>query len=120
MRDAFAVELAVVRIDAELARELPAHVRAYARAYLAGTTAPSAPPILTRPATLAMARDADRRDLLRLVVPLAVERDPRVSAIRGGDVTWERYGRLVGARDVAAGGSFCEVMHALHIEHEHE
>ena len=57
-------ELALDRVEAELARELPPHVRAFAAAHAAGRPAPAAPEILRRPATLAVARRAWPHPLL--------------------------------------------------------
>jgi hypothetical protein len=56
--DSFAIELALDRIEAALAAELPAHVRAFAAAYAAGAPAPPAPPVLSDAATLAAAERA--------------------------------------------------------------
>ena len=108
-------ELALDRVEAELARELPPHVRAFAEAYAAGRPEPAAPAILRQASTLAAGRRAWPHPLLaeralallRLVVPVAL----------GGD-SLAAYPALVAARDAAAqrlfGRGAIAVVHALH------
>ncbi|HSK02410.1 MAG TPA: hypothetical protein VK932_14255, partial [Kofleriaceae bacterium] len=52
------LELALDRIEAELAAELPGHVRAFARAHADGAKAPPAPAAARRVASAALARRA--------------------------------------------------------------
>ena len=124
--DLLEAELALDRIDAALATELPAHMRAFASAHARGAPPPPAPPVLQRPATLAMARQAlahpvleDRAlAILRLVVPIAIEDDPRVVVARAAAPAWDALAALTAARDAAAherlGESFVAAMHRLH------
>ena len=73
-------ELALDRLEAELARELPPHLRAFAAAHAAGTATPAAPSVLGRLATIETARRALAHPvllerglaLLRLAAPLAL------------------------------------------------
>jgi hypothetical protein len=120
------VELRLDHIEAEIAYELPPHMRMFARAYARGTPLPPAPEVLHRPLTLATARAAlahpvlaDRGlALLRLVVPLAIESDPAVVAALAAPPTWDALSALAAARDAAAIARFgrraIEVVHALH------
>jgi len=119
------VELRLDRIEAEIARELPPHMRTFARAYARGTALPPAPDVLHRAPTLATARAAlahpvlaDRGlALLRLVVPLAIESDPGVVAARDAPPSWDALAALAAARDAAATARFSrraiEVVHEL-------
>jgi hypothetical protein len=120
------VELRLDRIEAELANDLPPHLRAFARAYARGTELPPAPDVLHRAATLAIARAAlahpilaDRGlALLRLVVPIALEADPAVTAARAAQPTWDALAALARARQAAATARFghgaIELLHRLH------
>jgi len=120
------VELALDRLEAELASELPAHIRAFARAYADRRPPPPAPIAARRPASLAVARNACRHAelldrglaLLRLVAPIAIEDDPAVAAARAATPSWPAYARLREARDRAARARFevggLELMHRLH------
>jgi hypothetical protein len=120
------VELRLDRIEAEIANELPPHMRTFARAYARGTALPPAPDVLHRPPTLATARAAlahpvlaDRGlALLRLVAPLAIECDPDVIAAAAAPPTWDALAALAAARDAASIARFgrraIEVIHALH------
>lgn len=113
-------------IEAELATELPPHLRAFARAHARGTPAPPAPAVLHRAATLATARAAlvhpvlaDRGlALLRIAVPVAIEADPGVARARAAEPTWAALSALAAARDAAAQARFgrraIDVMHRLH------
>jgi len=121
-----AIEHRLDRIEAELARELPPHLRAFARAHAQGAPAPPAPDVLHRQATLATARAAlvhpvlaDRGlALLQLAAPVAIESDPAVIAARSAPPTWEALAALAAARDAAALARFgrraIDLMHRLH------
>lgn len=121
-----AVELRLDRIEAELAGELPPHMRTFARAYRQGTAAPRAPDVLLRAFTLTTARAAvahpvlaDRGlALLRLVAPLAIEADAGVAAARAAPPSWAALTALAAARRAAArlrlGRDALEVLHRLH------
>jgi hypothetical protein len=121
-----AVELRLDRIDAELAVELPPHMRAFARAYARGEPLPPAPELLRRAGTHETAREALAHPLLadrgialaRLVAPLAIEADPRVVAARAVEPSWEALAALADARDAAATALFgrgaLEILHRLH------
>jgi hypothetical protein len=120
------VEAQLDRIEAELARELPAHMRAFAEAYARDLALPSAPSVLGRRATLATARAAlahpflaDRGlALLRLAAPIAIEADAAVIAARASLPSWESLGQLAAARDAASvallGLGAIDAMHRLH------
>jgi len=124
--DLVSVELRLDRIEAELANELPPHMRAFARAYARGNELPPAPDVLHRAATLATARAAlahpilaDRGlALLRLVVPIAIEADPGVAVARAAAPTWDALAELARARHAAATARFghgvIEILHRLH------
>ena len=120
------IEARLDPIEAELAAELPPHLRAFARAHARGQPAPPAPDVLQRPATLATARAAlvhpvlaDRGlALLRLAAPVAIEADPAVAAARSAPPTWAGLSALAAARDAAAMARFgrraIDVLHRLH------
>jgi hypothetical protein len=124
--DAMSVELRLDRIDAELARELPHHLRELARTYARGLRLPWAPDVLCRATTLATARDAlahpvlaDRGlALLRLVAPIAIEGDAAVAAAYVAPKTWPALAALAAARDAASRARFgrraIDVMQLLH------
>ncbi|MBX3162618.1 MAG: hypothetical protein KF773_42040 [Deltaproteobacteria bacterium] len=122
--DLLPAELALDRLEAALAAELPAHVRAFARAHAAGTAPPPWPHDARALAAVARALGhevlLDRAvALARLLYPIAVADDPSVAAaVRGGARTWPSYAALAAARDRAArarcGRGFGEVMRALH------
>lgn len=121
-----AIEVRIDRIEAELAAELPPHLRAFARAHAHGFPAPPAPEVLRRATTLATARAAlvhpvlaDRGlALLRLAAPVAIEADPAVTVARLAAPTWAALSTLAAARDAAAAAQFgrgaIDVMHRLH------
>jgi hypothetical protein len=121
-----AVELRLDRIEAELAVELPPHMRAFARAYALGASLPPAPEVLARAATQEAGRQAlahpllaDRGlALLRLVAPCAIDGDARVVAARGAEPSWDALAALAEARDAAAieqlGERAVAVLHRLH------
>jgi len=120
------VEHRLDRIDAELARELPPHMRMFARTYARGDAPPPAPDVLLRAATLATARAAvahpvlaDRGlALLRLVAPLAIETDADVVAARAALPSWTTLATLAAARHAAAvrrlGHRAIDALHRLH------
>jgi hypothetical protein len=120
------LELELDRFEAELAAELPAHMRAFARAHAAGEPPPPAPAPARRVSALAIALGALGQpalaarglSLLRLAVPLIVERDAAVARARGADRAWAALGPLVAARDAASrarfGLGFIDLIHALH------
>ncbi|MEJ7601971.1 MAG: hypothetical protein WKG01_29010 [Kofleriaceae bacterium] len=124
--DLLAAELALDRLEATVATELPAHVRAFAAAHAAGRPAPAAPASLLRPDALVIARQALAHPLLadralamvRLLAPIAIDLDARVVTARAATPSWAAYDRLAAARDVAAhdrfGIGFLELVHRLH------
>jgi len=121
-----AIELCLDRIDAELATELPPHMRMFARAYARGAAPPPAPEVLLRGSTLATARAAvahpvlaDRGlGLLRLVAPIAIEADASVAAARAAPPSWDALAALATARHAAAvrrlGHGAIDALHRLH------
>jgi hypothetical protein len=124
--DVVSVELRLDRIEAELATELPPHLRTFARAYARGTPLPPAPEVLHRAVTLATARAAlahpllaDRGlALLRLVAPILIDADAGVVAALAAEPTWDALAALTAARDAAAIARFghraIDVLHRLH------
>ena len=124
--DPLALELAVERLEAELAIELPQHMRAFARAHAEGRPLPPVPMVARRGTSRTIARDAlgvgelaDRGlALFRLLAPIAVEDDRAVAAARAAPQTWENLALLTQARDAAARQMFeldaIELMHRLH------
>lgn len=119
------VELALDRVDAQLAKELPDHMRAFALAYVSGTPMPAAPDAVGRVSSIAIGKRAlvhpvlaDRGlALLRLVAPTVIERDPGVATARAATPSWDALAMLAAARDTAArhrfGKSAVEVLHVL-------
>jgi len=106
----FALEL----LEGELAAELPAHMRAFARAYVEGRPPPPAPEIATRASTLALLRSAPLA-LARLVVPLVIESDAAVVAAGREPVSWPGLAKLATARDAVARARFgCRAIELLH------
>jgi len=124
--DLLSVELRIDRVEAELANELPPHMRVFARAYARGEPLPPAPEVLHRATTPATARAAlahpilaDRGlALLRLVVPVAIEADAGVAAARAAAPTWYALAALAQARNAAATAQFgvgaIDLLHRLH------
>jgi len=124
--DLLGAELALDRLEAELATELPAHLRGLARAHADGVATPGAPAVARRPGSLAVARAALVHPVLadralaqvRLLAPIAIEDEPSVAAARAADPTWDALAVLTVARDTAArarfGIGFLELMHRLH------
>ncbi len=124
--DLLQVESALDLLDAEIAEELPAHMRAFARAHADGRNPPAAPLLLKLASTLATARNACMHDvlldrglaLLRLIIPLVIEDDPAVTAARAESPTWPGLQRLAAARDAVSlakfGSRAVELLHKLH------
>jgi hypothetical protein len=124
--DALQAELALDLLDAELAAELPAHMRAFARAHADGRPEPPAPLVARLPSTLQAVKNAMPHELLadralglmRLVAPLVIESDPAVVAARADAPSWTGLQQLAIARDDAARSRFgigaIELMHRLH------
>ena len=125
--DLLTAEIALDRIEAELASELPPHLRAFARAHADGEPPPPAPPALQHAGSLASVRAAlayplltDRAlGLLRLLAPAAIESTPEVAAARAATpITWDAYARLAAARERASRAYFgmpaFELAHQLH------
>ncbi|MBA3462608.1 MAG: hypothetical protein H0T46_21815 [Deltaproteobacteria bacterium] len=128
--DLLETELALDRVEAKLAAELPAHMRAFAQAYAAGTPPPAAPDIAGRAASATVGGRAllhptiaDRGlALLRLVAPIVIERDAGVTAARSrftsSTPSWAAYAALSALRDTVAkarfGRSAREVLMLLH------
>jgi len=119
-------EVALDRLDAELASELVPHMRAFARSYVTGGALPAAPAAMRRASSLEVARRAlvhpelaDRAlGLLRLIVPTLLDDDPRVARARQAAATWPAMLALAAARDEAARARFgvgaVPLLHALH------
>jgi len=120
------LEMDLDRVEAELAAELPGHMRAFARAHAAGAPAPPAPAAVRRTSVAALARRAVAYPalaarglaLLRLVVPVLVEGDPAVARARAAAPMWPSLAALAAAREAASrvrfGLGFVEIVHALH------
>jgi hypothetical protein len=118
-----AVELALELIEAELAVELPAHMRGFARAHADGRPPPPAPELTRRASTVDTARNActhprlaDRGiALLRRVAPIVIESDPAVVAARSERPSWPGLARLAAARDQVAHARFgCTAIELVH------
>ncbi len=119
-------EMALDLLDGELAAELPAHMRAFARAHADGRPPPSAPLIARLASSLEIARNACVHDLLadrglglvRLIAPLMIESDTMVATVRADAPSWDGLAHLTKARDLVArdrfGCSTVELMHRLH------
>ncbi|MFT3699700.1 MAG: hypothetical protein QM831_41510 [Kofleriaceae bacterium] len=118
--------IALTLLEQELAAEMPAHMRAFARAHAEDRTPPPAPLVARLSSTLetvmlALPNEglADRAlALLRLVAPFAVEDDPAVTAIRAQPPSWDGLVGLTEARNAAARARFgidaIELVHRLH------
>jgi hypothetical protein len=112
--EALHAELALDLLDGELAAELPAHMRAFARAHAEGRPPPAAPLLARLARTLHTVLGALRHELLadralgllRLVAPLAVESDPAVVAARAAQASWDQLAQLAAARDTVARRTF--------------
>ena len=117
--------LALALVEQELAAELPAHVRAFARAHAEGRTPPPAPLVARLASTLEVAREALANEglaerglaLLRIAAPLAIEGDPAVVAARAAAPSWPGLVALAAARDAVARDRFAssaiELFHRL-------
>lgn len=124
--DLLQAEMALDLLEGELAAELPAHMRAFARAHAEDRTPPSAPLVARLASSLETARNACMHDvladrglaLLRLVAPLMIEDDPLVVAARSEPRSWEALARLAAARNEIArrrfGTTAIEMLHRLH------
>lgn len=125
--DLLEAELALDRIEAEVATELPAHVRSFAAAHVTDTPPPPMPPALLRASTVTTIRQAmthtlleDRaRRLARLVFPATIDNDARVAKVRSRSTpSWADYFELAAMRDAAArerfDTPFIALMHELH------
>ena len=121
--DLLEAELALDRLEAALAAELPGHLRAFAAAHAAGSPPPPAPPSARRLAAVqhALAHPvlADRAlALARLVFPIVIDDDRRVVAASAVTRTWDAWEALAAARDAAArerfGIGFIALMHRLY------
>ena len=124
--DALLAEMALDLLEGELAIELPAHMRAFARAHAEGRPPPAAPVLARLASTVQTVKNAlvhellaDRAlGLLRLVAPLAIESDPQVIAAGAQPPSWEGLPQLAAARDSAARARFgrgaIELLHILH------
>jgi len=115
--------LALALVEQELVAELPAHVRAFARAHAEGRTPPPAPLVARLASTLDVARDALGNEglaerglaLLRIAAPLAIEGDPAVVQARAAAPSWPGLVALAEARDAAARGRFaCRAIELFH------
>jgi hypothetical protein len=116
-------ELALDRLEARLAAELPAHITATARAYAAGSSAPAAIAITAREveAVRAAQRFAEHRAratrLLRVIAPIVIDSAPSVIAALSRERTWPNWRALAAARDEQArrwfGLSHRALVHAL-------
>lgn len=116
--DLLEAELGLDRVEAMLAAELPAHMRAFAQAYAAGAPLPAAPDIAGRASSATVGRRAlphptiaDRGlALLRVVAPIVIERDAGVAAARARYASttpsWAAYAALSALRDTVAKARF--------------
>lgn len=110
----FALELELDRLEAELAAELPGHIRALAEAYAAASAPPFAPRGLRMRSSRVLAMRAlgvpalasRALAVLRLVTPTAIEDDLAVAAARATQPTWTAYAALSTARDAASSTEF--------------
>ncbi|CAN5677696.1 hypothetical protein BH11MYX1_BH11MYX1_50440 [soil metagenome] len=122
----YAPHVALELLEQELAVELPGHMRAFARAHAEGRSSPPAPLIARLSSSLGTALAAlpneglaDRAlALLRLLVPLAIESDPAVAAVRAHTPTWDGLSALTDARNSVSldrfGMTAIALMHRLH------
>lgn len=116
--DLLEAELALDRVEALLAAELPGHMRAFAQAYAARAPLPAAPDIAGRASSATVGRRAlahpvlaDRGlALLRVVAPIVIERDAGVAAARARYASttpsWPAYAALSALRDTVAKARF--------------
>lgn len=120
------IAAALDHIECELRAELPAHMRAFARAHSEGRLPPAAPLVARMESTLDTAlaacaiEDLFERGLalLRLAAPIAIEADPVVVSARRQTPSWAGLAELSRARDAAARARFgidsIAVLHTLH------
>jgi hypothetical protein len=118
--------VALELVEQEIAAELPAHMRVFARAHAEGRTPPSAPLVARLASTLETALAACGNEgladrglaLLRLCAPFAIEDDPAVAAARAEPPSWPGLVALAHARDAAARARFgigaIALAHRLH------
>ncbi|HEY3804677.1 MAG TPA: hypothetical protein VGL61_18805 [Kofleriaceae bacterium] len=120
------LHVALALVEQELAAEMPAHVRAFARAHAEGRTPPPAPLVARLASTLEIAEQALANEglaerglaIMRLVAPLAIESDPAVSAARAEPRSWPGLVALAEARDAASQARFeCRAIDLLHRLH---
>jgi hypothetical protein len=123
---ALGAELALDRLAAAVAAELPAHLRAVADARAAGARPPPAPAVLRDPAAMRTARRAaafpplaaGAAALARLAAPVAIESDPAVVTARALAPTWPALPGLARARSAASraalGAPHAALVHALY------
>jgi hypothetical protein len=124
--DLLQAEMALDLLEGELATELPAHMRAFARAHASGHKVPAAPLVTRLASSLQTARNACMHDvladrglaLLRLIAPLIIEDDVLVSTMRADPPSWDGLRNLATARDQVArdrfGRSAIALIHRLH------
>jgi hypothetical protein len=124
--DLLQAEMALDLLEGELAAELPAHMRAFARAHAEGRPPPSAPLVARLASSIQTARHACMHEvladrglaLMRLVAPLMIESDTMVATIRADTPSWPSLAHLTKARDLVArdrfGCSTMELVRRLH------
>lgn len=121
--NALDAELAIDRLEARLATELPAHIAASAQAYAGGGSGPGALDVTHREvAAVLAARSVDAlrprgTRLLRVIAPIVIDAAPRVIAARSLERTWASWRVLAAAREAHArlrfGVSHRSLAHAL-------
>ena len=117
-------EMALDLLEGELAAELPAHMRAFARAHAGGRPPPAAPLLARLPSSLKAAQQALAFDLLadrgiallRLLVPLAIDAGlpPQLRLLAEKTApertpperTWDGYRAFAAAREQLAHARF--------------
>ncbi|MFN0245685.1 MAG: hypothetical protein ACKV2T_02180 [Kofleriaceae bacterium] len=106
--NALDAEIALDRLEARLAAELPVHLAATASAYAAGLSAPAAIAITPREVeAVRVARTfaehhARATQLLRVIAPVVIDSAPRVIGALARDRTWAHWRALAAARDEQA------------------
>ena len=121
--NALDAELALDRLEARLAAELPAHIAASAHAYADNTPSPAAIEIARRDVSAVLAARwfdelrARCTRVLRVIAPIVIESAPRVVAARALERTWANWRTLAVAREDesqrAFGVSYRALVHAL-------
>ena len=121
--NALDAELALDRLEARLASELPAHVEGTSRAHL-GAVAGVAP-IAISDREIALVRSLIASEawrpratrLARIILPIVVEADARVARLRAKGRTWDGLRALAAARDAVSqrmfGAPHRVIVHAL-------